>query len=370
MEKEVYLGLKKVNDQSLEAVLITVTTVLGSVPRKPGAKMLVFADGTTIGTIGGGCGEAEAKREALNVLSSHAPKIYYLNMTADVAQEEGMVCGGIMGLFIDYIGSHSPVEQTNLNKDYLAALERNNNPVLVTVIEAAEERLIGKKLFIKNNEDVVGDLGLEELNRVALESAETGGRRCQPLLISLDSEFGPCISSVTKVAYRLLLEPPTTVVQLLILGAGHIARPLATMAKLVGYEVTVVDDRPSFANSARFSTADTIICNDFEHAIDAVNINPQTFIVIITRGHRYDKVCLRKVINLPASYIGMIGSRKRVKALIAELEEEGVPSEQLQKMYSPIGLKIGAETPEEIAVSILSELIKVQRELDQNGKTK
>jgi len=370
MEKEVYLGLQNAYDQNLEAVLITVTSVLGSVPRKPGAKMLVFPDGTTIGTIGGGCGEAEARREALNVLLAHTPKIHYLNMTADVAQEEGMVCGGIMGLFLDYIGSQSPVELITLEKAYLSALEQYKNPILITVIEAAEEKLIGKKLFIKNNEEVVGDLGLEVLNNVALESVETGGIRCQPLLISLDSEFKLCETSVTKAAYRLLLEPPTTVVQLLILGAGHIARPLATMAKMVGYEVTVVDDRPSFANSNRFSTADTIICNDFERAIDAVNINPQTFIVIITRGHRYDKVCLRKVINLSASYIGMIGSRKRVKALMAELEEEGVPSEKLQKMYSPIGLKIKAETPEEIAVSILSELIKVQREMDQNGNKK
>ena len=370
MEKEVYLGLKNVYDQNIEAALITVTSVLGSVPRKPGAKMLVLADGTTIGTIGGGCGEAEARREAFNVLSSHTPKIHYLNMTADVAQEEGMVCGGIMGLFIDYIGAQNPLEQNILYKGYLSALEQYKNPILVTVIEAAEQRLIGEKLYINNNEDIVGDLGLGVLNQVALESVETGGIRCQPLLISLDSEFKLCETSVKKAAYRLLLEPPTTVVQLLILGAGHIARPLATMAKIVGYEVTVVDDRPSFANSARFSTADTIICNDFEHAIDAVNINPQTSVVIITRGHRYDKVCLRKVINLPAAYIGMIGSRKRVKALISELEEEGVPSDQLQKMYSPIGLKIGAETPEEIAVSILGELIKVQRELDQNSKKK
>ncbi|TGE34429.1 XdhC/CoxI family protein [Desulfosporosinus sp. Sb-LF] len=368
MEKEIQLGLKKAFDQNLEAALITVTSVLGSTPRKPGAKMLVFADGTTVGTIGGGCGEAEARREAFNVIAAYTPKIHYLNMTADIAQEEGMVCGGIMGLFIEYLGSQSPVEQTNLNKDYLSSLENYKNPILITVIESVEEQLIGKKLFIKNNGDVVGDYSLEKLNRVALESAKTGGRRCQPLLISLDSEFEPCETSVTKAPFRLLIEPPTSVVQLLILGAGHIALPLATMAKIVGYEVTVVDDRPSFANSARFSTADTIICNNFERALDGININPQTFVVIITRGHRYDKVCLQKVINQPASYIGMIGSRKRVKALIAELEEEGVSSESLQKLYSPIGLKIGAETPEEIAVSILSELIKVQRELDQNGK--
>ncbi|SPF55544.1 XdhC and CoxI family protein [Candidatus Desulfosporosinus infrequens] len=368
MDNEIFLGLKKVFDQNLEAALITVTSVLGSTPRKPGAKMLVLADGTTMGTIGGGCGEAEARREALNVLAAYTPKIHYLNMTADIAQEEGMVCGGIMGLFIEYLGPQSPVEQTELNKNYLLALENCNNPILVTVIEANEERLIGRKMFVKNNGDVSGDLNSGELNRIAREGVETGSRRCQPLLISLDSEFMLCETSVTKAAFRLLIEPPTTVVKLLILGAGHIARPLATMAKILGYEVAVVDDRPSFANSARFNTADTIICNDFERALDDININPQTFVVIITRGHRYDKACLRKVIDQPASYIGMIGSRKRVKALIAELEEEGFSSDLLQKLYSPIGLKIGAETPEEIAVSILSELIKVQKGLNQNGK--
>jgi len=368
MEKELYLGLNKAIEQNLDVALITVTSVLGSTPRKPGAKMLVFADGTTIGTIGGGCGEAEARREALNVLAAFTPKIHYLNMTADMAQEEGMVCGGIMGLFIDYLGSQSPVERTILIKDYLSAIHEATNPVLVTVIEAVEGRLVGKKMFIKNNGNIVGDLGVEGLNRVALENAKTGGKRCQPLLMSLNSEFEPCETSVTKADYRLLLEPPTTVVRLLILGAGHIALPLATMAKILGYEVIVVDDRPSFANFTRFSTADTIICDNFEGAIDRIAINPQTYVVIITRGHRYDKVCLRKVINQPAAYIGMIGSRKRVKALKAELEEEGVPSESLQTLYSPIGLKIGAETPEEIAVSILGELIKVQRESDQNGK--
>jgi len=368
MEKEVYLGLKKVSEQNLEAVLITVTSVLGSTPRRPGSKMLVFADGRTIGTIGGGCGEAEGRREALNVLETHCSKIYYLNMTADIAQEEGMVCGGIMGLFIDYLGLQSPVDQTGLIKDYLAALEENTNPVLVTVIEAPEIGLVGKKMLFKNNEDLVGEPEIEELRKVALESARAGAKRCQPLLVSLDSEFEPCDTSVNKATFRLFIEPPTTIVQLLILGAGHIALPLATMAKIVGYEVTVVDDRPSFANSMRFPTADTIICTDFGQALDGLNINSQTFVVIITRGHRYDKVCLRNVINRPASYIGMIGSRKRVKALKAELEEEGIANELLQTLYSPIGLKIGAETPEEIAVSILSELIKVQRELDQNGR--
>ncbi|EHQ88362.1 XdhC family protein [Desulfosporosinus youngiae] len=368
MEKEVYLGLIKAFDLKQAVALITITGVRGSTPRKPGAKMLVFPDGTTVGTIGGGCGEAEARREALNVLASRSSKIHHLNMTADIAQDEGMVCGGIMELFIDYLDAHSPENETCLIKDYLSAQEDTAAPVLVTVIEAFEESLIGKKMFVKNNGEVVGDLGAEELSKVALESAKVGGKGYRPLLVSLDSRFEPCDTAKTKPAFRFLVEPPTTVVKLLILGAGHIALPLATMAKIVGYEVSVVDDRPSFANSSRFPTADAVICDDFERAIDGIKINSQTFVVIITRGHRYDKVCLRKVINQPASYIGMIGSRKRVKALIAELVEEGVPSELLQDLHSPIGLKIGAETPEELAVSILGELISVQRELDQSGR--
>ena len=323
----------------------------------------MFADGTTVGTIGGGCGEAEARREAFSVIIARTPKIYYLNMTADVDREEGMVCGGIMGLFIDYLGPQNSIEQTNLNRAYLSVLKSDNNPILVTVIEATEERLIGKKLFITNYGDVLGDLGSEELNRVALESAEAGGEKFYPLLINLDSEFELCDPSITKAAFRLMIEPPTTIVQLLILGAGYIAQTLVTMAKILGYEVTVVDDQPSLINSSRFNEADRTICGNFERALDAININPQTFVVIVTSGSYSDKLCLKKVINRPVRYIGMMGSYRKVKALKAELEEDGVSSESLRKLYSPIGLKIGAATPAEIAVSILSQLIKVQKKL-------
>lgn len=366
MDKQVNLGLKRVLDNDLEAVLITVTNVLGSTPRKPGAKMLVFADGATVGTIGGGCGEAEGKREALNVLWSRTSKMYYLNMTADIAQEEGMVCGGIMELFIEYIGSYSPLGTAELYQDYLAAAERGSNLILVTLIDTPEKSELAKKLMI-NQAKCQGDLGNQALNQVALEKGSINSRTRRPSIICLDSEFQPCESASPKLSYRLFVEPPSTVVQLLILGAGHIAVPLAAMAKMVGYEVTVVDDRPSFANTSRFNTADRVICDDFAKVLESYNINQQTFVVIITRGHRYDKVCLRKVINQPAAYIGMIGSRKRVRSLLADLVEEGVSKEALQRLHSPIGLKIGAETPEEIAVCILAELIKVDREGERSG---
>ncbi|AFM40895.1 xanthine and CO dehydrogenases maturation factor, XdhC/CoxF family [Desulfosporosinus acidiphilus SJ4] len=361
MEKEVFQGLKKVFEQNIEAALITICSVLGSTPRKPGTKMLVFPDGTTVGTIGGGCGEAEARREALNVLTSRKTKLHSLNMTADLAQDEGMVCGGLMGLLIEYLGPQTPAEQIKFYQDYLAALENQKSPYLLTVLEAPEKQLIGKKLFTSNTGEALGDLGLEQLNQTGLDYAQNPIKYSKPVLITLDTEFAPLEGSGSKASYRLLLEPPSSSVELLILGAGHIALPLAAMAKILGYEITVVDDRPSFANAGRFHMADRVICDDFATALDTLTISPETFVVIITRGHRYDKVCLRKIITQQTAYVGMIGSRRRVNALKAELEKEGIPKQLLQKLYSPIGLNIGAETPEEIAVCILGELIKVQK---------
>ncbi|SDG27970.1 XdhC family protein [Desulfosporosinus hippei] len=360
MDNDVFLGLVRVFDQNLEAALITVTSALGSTPCKPGAKMLVDINGTTTGTIGGGCGEDEARREAFKVIASRTSKVYYLNMVADGIQEEGMVCGGIMGLFIDYLGHQNPLEQINLNRHYLSAL-MSDNPTLVTVIEALDEQLIGKKLFTRSTGDAFGDLGSEKLNRVAIKKAIAGGEKLFPQLICFDSEFEICEPSMA--CFRLFIEPPTTTLHLVIIGAGYIAQSLVAMAKVLGYDVTVLDDRPALANSTRFCLADRIICDDFERGLDFININPQTFIVIVTRGTYSDKVCLRKVINQPTRYIGMTGSYRKVKALKSELEEEGIDSESLQKLYSPIGLKIRAETPAEIAVSILGQVIKVQKQL-------
>lgn len=360
MDKEIKMGLQHVLEEKLEAALITVTKVLGSAPRKPGAQMLVLADGTSAGTIGGGCGEADARQAALQVLATGKPRKHCLNMTADIAEDEGMVCGGIMELFIDYLGRHNGTEQLNLLENYVLSFHHGETPVLVTLTESKQEK-VGQKLVIQKNGQVTGDLGLPILNQIALEEVWAGRGHGHFAVLNLDERFNPC-DTTTEVAYQMLLEPPVSETKLVILGAGHIGLPLAGMGKMLGYEVTVVDDRPSFANSGRFRTADRVICNDFEKALADLVIDSQTYVVIVTRGHRHDKVCLKRVIHQPAGYIGMIGSRRRVKAMLAELQEEGIPAAALEKLYSPIGLKIGAETPEEIAVCILGEIIKVQRE--------
>lgn len=150
--------------------------------------------------------------------------------------------------------------------------------------------------------------------------------------------------------------------RLILLGGGHIAVPLCTMASLLDFSVTVVDDRPSFANSSRFPMAAHVICNDFTSAIRELNIRPTDYICIITRGHRWDGDCLRAILpGIMPSYLGMIGSRRRVTGLLTLLAEEGFDEAWLNMIHTPIGLKIGAETPAEIAVSICAEMIQHRR---------
>lgn len=158
--------------------------------------------------------------------------------------------------------------------------------------------------------------------------------------------------------------------RLIILGAGHIAQPLCRYAADLGFLVTVVDDRPDFASYDRFPEATEIICDAFDNAIDKARINPSDYVTVITRGHRSDAECLRKILSgsFP-KYTGMIGSRRRVTALLNMLEEEGFPRSNLDAIHSPIGIDINAQTPNEIAISIVAEMIKCKRSGFNSGET-
>lgn len=354
MDTKFNATLKEVCLGDSAAAIATITGVKGSTPRKPGAKMLVLPDGQVFGTIGGGCGEADVRREALNALSLLTSTKYKVNMTNDIAEDEGMVCGGIMDVLIDIINPGTNEEKKQL-AGYLASLEAGEQPVLVTVASSPENPgLLGRKCFFPTGARRNGDLGNEKLNNLAEEWTEQARSEGRTRIIRTTDDSG-------KPEFELLLEPAPAPVELLILGGGHIAKPLAAMAAILGYRVTVVDDRPTFANTARFPRASQVICEDFGRALQEIKIGSGTFIVIVTRGHRYDRVCLEKVVSQPSAYLGMIGSRRRVKALMAELLEDGIPPEAVERVHSPIGLDIAAETPEEIAVSILAEIIKVHR---------
>ncbi|NMM62849.1 xanthine dehydrogenase [Clostridium sp. P21] len=168
-----------------------------------------------------------------------------------------------------------------------------------------------------------------------------------------------------------LIEPYFPEPKLIVLGGGHIAKPLVEFGSKLGFSVTVVDDRPSFANSKRFPDAKNVICESFDKCFDLINLNPSTFVVIVTRGHRHDMDCLKQVLKHNTAYTGMIGSKRRVRGVMDQLVKEGYSKEKLDKVNSPIGLDIGAVTPEEIAVSIISQVVSYRRLVNtKNGRKK
>ncbi len=148
--------------------------------------------------------------------------------------------------------------------------------------------------------------------------------------------------------------------KIVICGGGHVSMPVISIGRMIGCHVTVIEDRPAFADNARRQGADVVICDSFENALSTIEGDADTYFVIVTRGHRYDKECLRTITQKPHAYIGMIGSRRRVALVKSSLIEEGVSAEILERVYTPIGLKIGAETPAEIGVSIIAEIIQVK----------
>jgi xanthine dehydrogenase accessory factor len=155
-----------------------------------------------------------------------------------------------------------------------------------------------------------------------------------------------------------VIEPKPT---LLIVGAGHIAYYLARLGHMVGFSIAVIDDRKEFANRERFPNAERVICDDMERTLSSIKITPSTYVVIVTRGHQYDLAALKQVIDSKAAYIGMIGSKSKVRIAFQELKSAGIAEDTLKRVHAPIGLDIGAETPQEIAVSIIAEIIKVRR---------
>lgn len=219
-----------------------------------------------------------------------------------------------------------------------------------------------KVLFLASGERI-GAMGWAPLEAALAEKVATAVEERSPRMVTLafserDARQGGLQRGGSiDVFIEVFLPRPT----LLIVGAGHIAVPLAKIGKLLDFEVIVLDDRASFANRERFPGADQVIAAGFEATLRTLAITRNTFIVLITRGHQHDVESLQEVIDSPAAYIGMIGSRRRVWAVFKLLYQDGMPVEKLRRIYAPIGLNIGAQTPAEIATSILSEVVKVYR---------
>ncbi len=242
-----------------KCALATIVQVRGSIPSYESAKLLVREDGSMMGTIGGGCVEAEVWNAAREVLETEKPKHLNFNLGQNAAYDNGLICGGQLDIFVE--------------------------PIIPQ----------------------------------------------------------PCA---------------------VIFGAGHISKSLAKVAGLAGFSVTVVDDRESFANRDRFPDVDDVLAGEYEGVFPRLEVNENSYLVIVTRGHRDDMRVLRWAVDTPARYIAMIGSKRKVISVIRELEKEGIPAEKFESVFSPMGFDIGAVTPEEIAISVAAEMIAVRRSPD------
>lgn len=236
--------------------LVTIVRAQGSTPQRVGARMLVFEDGHTLGTIGGGCYEQDAAGKARLALTTGRSSLAHYDLNDDFAEEQGLVCGGQMDVFID---------------------------------------------------------------------------------------------------------PLMPVPRVCVVGAGHVGFHVAQLAATAGFAVTVVDDRTAFADPARFPTAERVEVAEIADWIAGADLTSRDYLVVVTRGHREDLAALRAAVSTPAAYVGLIGSKAKIARLYGLLEEEGVPRSVLEGVHAPIGLDIGAVTPQEIAISIVAELVAHRR---------
>ena len=261
---DIYEEVVRLRRLGQKCALATIVQVNGSIPSYESAKLLVREDGSMIGTIGGGCVEAEVWNVAREVMENERPRHMNFSLGQDAAYDNGLICGGQLNVFI---------------------------------------------------------------------------------------------------------EPVVPQPRAFIFGAGHISKSLSKVANLAGFASVIVDNRDAFANRERFPEADEIFAEEYEDVFTKLNIRDTSYVIIVTRGHRDDMRVLRWAVGTPAKYIAMIGSKRKVIGVVKELEKEGIPRDAFERIFAPMGFDIGAITPEEIAISVVAEMIAARRAPESEWRT-
>ena len=246
---------------------------------------------------------------------------------------------------------------SSLSEELVRISEQEAAAVLATVIEVEGNDRVepGAKCLVRDGKITAETVGDARVVQAILQESGTHLRDEKSKLVSLDI---PDAGGRLQIFFEVMPAPP----KLIVVGAGHIAVQLAKIAKVEDFHVTVIDDRLLYATRERFPDADEVLVGDMAQMLKEMTITPSCYIVLITRGHKYDEPCLREIIHSQAKYIGMIGSRRRIKACFQRFrDEEKIAEEMIERVYAPIGLDIAPETPAEIALSILGEVIKVRR---------
>lgn len=316
----------------------SVIRAVGSTPQKAGANAIFSADGRIWGTLGGGCLEAECRRRALESLDLGRSQVFDLKLDDITGWDDGLICGGKVRVLI----TACPARQTDAMRALLSAAGSGESGALVTFVRHPQFDC-GAMRFYPAKE--LAGLPLCREFPDLPELFETGRAG------SVSSEIG-----------EVYLEPYAANPRLVIAGAGHIGKATAKLGRMMGFEVIVIDDRPALASAENIPEANQLICGDIPEEMAKIETCRQTYVVIVTRGHRHDGTVLAAAVKKPAAFIGMIGSRRKGLMIRRGLVEEGLATEsELDRVCSPIGVDVGAVTVPEIALSIVTQLVAVRR---------
>lgn len=353
--KSFYHDLDDLLISGQKVVLARIISRKGSAPRSVGAKCLICQNGEVLGTIGGGMLEHQVIEKAGEVLKTGRSAALHFQLSGEEVAETDMLCGGIMDVYLEPV---FPDGRTS--RDIFTSIRE--------LIPAAGAKAALLTLMADGIDYDCSDghaLVIQDGGGVRVIGRMAAGVVFDPReLLNLD---GPELKRTESGETAFFVEPIRAAEMLYIFGAGHISTFLCPLAKRVGFSVVVIDDREAFANQSRFPDADEILVMPFLESFDRLTAAPPAYIVIVTRGHMHDHAVLREALKHDAAYIGMVGSRKKKETIYRALMEEGAPAEILQTVHAPIGLAIGAETPEEIAVSIVAELIRERAQRRKKG---
>jgi xanthine dehydrogenase accessory factor len=314
----------------------------GSTPQKAGAMMLVYPDGSQAGTLGGGCVEAEVKRRALAVLADGRAEIARFNLDSDYGWDDGLICGGRMQVLLEPVSNNGPSPYF----EQLAAFAAGGSGCTEAVVFDSEASgLEATTTFL-----------FDGANQLASALRTKGETADVPPIVQKNLQpvhERPRPYAAGGIAFLPLLPR----CRLLIVGGGHVGKAVAGLAAELDFDVWVADDRPEYVSTDRFPRAQQRISGNLADVLPAVDVSPNTYCLIVTRGHNHDEEALYHLVNRGARYVGLIGSRRKIKLIFDDLLNEGVSAEELAKVYAPLGIDIGSQTVPEIAVSICAELV-------------
>lgn len=324
--------------------LATVIQTWGSSPRRAGAKMAITPEGGITGSVSGGCVEGAVFEEGVEALKKKQPKLLHFGVADETAWEVGLACGGSIDIFV------KPLD-TQLFTSLRSTVLEEKTGVLITVVKGPAD-LLGRELLMHENGATAGNIN-EALNVPAIALAQevlAVGESCRAML-----------NEDVEVFAEVILPPPT----LIAVGGVHITIALMALAKTMGYRTVVIDPRTAFGSEERFPNVDQLIPLWPDEAFQQIPITRSTAIAMLTHDPKLDDPALKVALPSPAFYVGALGSKTTQSKRRQRLLDDGFTEEQMNRLHGPIGLEIGAGTPEEIAMSIMAEIVAAQNKVDR-----